>query len=151
MAAILLVDDDEGLRFLVAEYLSSAGHDCTQAGTVAQARLRLSSRRFDMIVSDFNMPRESGLDLLQLVLSEYGGTLFIMMTGDESIEIRRKALKMGAYECIRKPFKLSDLLTFISRVLSQEIRYGHSAVHHIPSPLPQTYKIRATPVPVGRG
>ena len=132
MAAILLVDDDDSLRFLVGELLQLVGHDCTQAGSVSQARAWLRVKRFEMIISDFNMPRESGLDLLRHVLSEYPGMLFIMVTGESSPEIRRKALNMGIYDYIVKPFRLSGLLMSVSKALSENCQRDPMSIIRTP-------------------
>ena len=119
MAAILLVDDDDLFRSLVGMFLDTVGYVCSQAVSVTQARAWLMTKQFDLILSDFNMPRESGLDLLEYVSVEHPETPFIMMTGESSPAIRRRALEMGARECLTKPFRLNGLVTTLKQVLAE--------------------------------
>ena len=67
MARILIVDDDEDFLRLMGEYLESVALEHDLAVSAEQARNRLKCSGYDMVVSDFNMPGESGLDLLRYV------------------------------------------------------------------------------------
>jgi DNA-binding NtrC family response regulator len=138
MAAILLVDDDDLFRSLVGMFLDTAGHVCSEAVSVAQARAWLMAKRFDLVVSDFNMPRESGLDLLRHVLGEYPGTPFLMMTGETRPEVRRQALDLGAVECIIKPFRMWSLLKSVTRALSKGAHEAPKDLVRRPNSLPMT-------------
>jgi FixJ family two-component response regulator len=62
-----------------------------------------------VIVSDFKMPGESGLDLFRYVSSMYPGTPFILITGCDDKRIKRESMKMGVRAFIEKPFYLSEL------------------------------------------
>ena len=104
MARILIVDDDEDLLHLMGEYLESAGLEYHQAVGAEQARNRLKRFGYDMIVSDFNMPGESGLDLLRYVSSIYPETPFVLWTGCDDQRIKREAIRMGVHAYIQKPF-----------------------------------------------
>jgi len=154
MAAILLVDDDDFFRFLVSEFLENVGYKCSQAENVAQARNWLKNKKFELVISDFNMPRESGLDLLRYVRSQSPLTPFIMVTGEDSLEIRRKALNMGAYEYFVKPFKLHRLLMCVSRVLSQGRQQNPGELGrptYTPTPYPHPGRSPLTLQARGRG
>lgn len=74
MAKILIVDDDEDLLRLRGEYLQSVGLQHDLAVSAEQALNRLKRSRYDLLVSDFSMPGESGLDLLHYVSSMYPET-----------------------------------------------------------------------------
>ena len=63
MNKVLLVDDDEDLLFLIGEYLDAFGIEFDLAESAAQARKRLKYCEYDLVVSDLNMPGESGFDL----------------------------------------------------------------------------------------
>jgi two-component system, OmpR family, phosphate regulon response regulator OmpR len=138
MAAILLVDDDDLLRSLVGMFLDTAGHVCSEAVSVAQARAWLATKKFDLVLSDFNMPRESGLVLLRHVLGEYPGTPFIMITGETNPAVRREALDSGVYECILKPFRMWGLLKIVTQALSKGSTQGPRELVRRPLTLPVT-------------
>ncbi len=113
MAKILLVDDDEDFLMLLGEYLNLRDQQFDKANSVGQARRFLRKTRYDMIISDFNMPMESGLDLLHHVSNRYPETPFVLMTGCEDNRVKREAMRMGAAAFIAKPFSLDELMETI--------------------------------------
>ncbi len=117
MARILIVDDDKGLLLIISEYLSAYGFELELAHSAAQARHFLERSECDAILSDFNMPGESGLDLLGHVSSRYPGVPFIMMTGCGTPTLEDKAMQMGGSGYLEKPFRLKDLVGTIEQVL----------------------------------
>jgi len=114
MATVLIVDDDQGIRFLMSEYLNAYGFQAMTAGSAAQARSRLKHSRYDFIISDFDMPGESGLDLFRYVSCRYPDVPFILMTGSYDSRVKRDALRMGVYKFLEKPFQFSELMKTIS-------------------------------------
>jgi two-component system response regulator PilR (NtrC family) len=113
MARILIVDDDENLLDLMGVYLKSVGLEHDLAISAEQARNSLKCSVYDVIVSDFNMPGESGLDLLHYVSSMYPGTPFVLMTGCDDPQIKRESIRMGVHAYIQKPFYLNELYQII--------------------------------------
>jgi DNA-binding NtrC family response regulator len=114
MNKVLLVDDDEDLLFLIGEYLDAFGIEFDLAESAAQARKRLKYCEYDLVVSDLNMPGESGFDLFRSVSSRYPGLPFILMSGNRDPRLRREAISMGICEFLDKPFHLSDLKRIIT-------------------------------------
>jgi two-component system, OmpR family, phosphate regulon response regulator OmpR len=120
MPRILIVDDDDILRGMLADFLQEQGYECTPAENVAKARGHLSKKKFQLTLSDFNMPSESGLDLLRYVKSRAHATPFILMSAEANAELRNEALDLGAAACIAKPFRLHELLKRIESALCME-------------------------------
>jgi len=116
MTRILIVDDDPDLRFLISGYLSARGFEVELASDVPQARSHLKRYQFDVIISDFSMPGESGIDLLDFVSRRYPGLPFIMMSGLCMAGLKSEAMKRGSYGCIEKPFELKELVEAIDMV-----------------------------------
>ena len=114
MNKVLLVDDDEDLLFLISEYLGAYGIEFDLAESAAQARKRLKYCEYDLIISDLNMPGESGFDLFRSVSSRYPGLPFILMSGNRDPRLRREAVSMGICNFLEKPFLLSDLKRIIT-------------------------------------
>jgi len=110
MARILVVDDDESIRWMITEFLQRQGHECTPAENVAEAFRHLHKKSFELAISDFNMPSQTGLDLLRYVSSNSPSTSFILISAEIDACLRQKALKLGAVACMVKPFKLQELL-----------------------------------------
>ncbi|MGA2404044.1 MAG: response regulator [Syntrophobacteraceae bacterium] len=113
MCKVLLVDDDEDLLFLIGEYLQAHGIEFDLAQSAAQARKRLKYCKYDLVISDLNMPDESGLDLFRSVSSRRPGLPFILMSGNLDSRLRREAMSMGVCDFVEKPFYLSDLKQII--------------------------------------
>lgn len=113
MAKILVVDDNDALRSIIVDFLRMHGHECDEAATAAQARTRLVEKKFDLALSDLQMPCESGLDLLRYVVAGFPSTCFVLMSGSFDRDIRRRAMGMGALRCLSKPFKLTELLRIV--------------------------------------
>jgi DNA-binding NtrC family response regulator len=126
MARILIVDDDETLVLIMSEYLSAYGIESELAYNVAQARHYLDHSACDAIISDFNMPGESGLDLLCHVSSRYPGLPFIMMTGCSTSKLKDKAMKMGSSAYLTKPFRLAELVGIIETALNFSNQGAHA-------------------------
>ncbi len=113
MCKILLVDDDEDFLLLLGEYMSLRDQQFDKAGSCDEARSLLRNNRYDIVISDFNMPLESGLDLFYHVSKTHPGIPFILMTGCEDDLVQQKAIRMGVSAYIKKPFHLSELMDTI--------------------------------------
>jgi DNA-binding NtrC family response regulator len=118
MPRILIVDDDEGFARIIGEYLRACGFESEPAASAAQARNCLMHSQYAAVLSDFQMPGESGLDLLSHVKSQYPGLPYVMMTGAQSSRLKHEAMKMGSNGYIEKPFQLEDLVKAIAAVLA---------------------------------
>jgi len=112
-ARVLIVDDETDFLLLIGQYLEAKGIDFELAGSVAQARKHLTDSRFDAVISDFNMPGESGLDLFQFISSSYPGLKFVLMTGCTDAGLKRKARRLGICGYLEKPFAMYDLMKVI--------------------------------------
>ncbi len=116
MARILIVDDDKDLLYLMSEFLGAYGFELELACSAAQAKKCLDKTHFDAVVSDFMMPGENGLDLLDYVASHFPGLPFIMMTGSCLPHLKEEAMKKGSSGYVLKPFEFRDLAGTIDMV-----------------------------------
>jgi putative two-component system response regulator len=108
-ARILIVDDERYVRDLIRRILERAGHVCATADNGFQARRQLTTRPFELIVCDLQMPGESGLDVISHVRRSYPDTAAIMVTGVDDERLAGQALSLGAYGYVVKPFSPMDL------------------------------------------
>ena len=107
IARILIVDDDEDFLSLIGVYLESVGLEYDLAFSAEQARNCLKRYAYDVVVSDFKMPGESGLDLFRHVSSLYPETPFVLITGCDDLRIKRESMRMGVH-CIHSKTILSE-------------------------------------------
>lgn len=114
---ILVVDDEDQIRSLLARLLQAHGHECAVASSPAEARRLLSGARFELVLSDVNMPGESGLDFAQEVLADYPDTAVVMVTGAEDGRHAETALANGAYGYLLKPFRPNELVINVANAL----------------------------------
>jgi two-component system, NtrC family, response regulator HydG len=112
---ILIVDDEAGVRFALAELLRDAGHDVVEAEHAPAALAALDAAGADVVISDLNMPAMSGLALLEEIRARHPRLLFVLLTahGDERVAV--EALKLGAYHYVPKPFDNDEILAVIER------------------------------------
>jgi two-component system response regulator AtoC len=110
MAAVLVVDDDAGIRESTAMALSKVGHRTMQAGDAPSALRLLREHRFDVVVSDIYMPGQDGLELLEAIAARPDPPRVILMTARGSIETTALAHRGGAFDYLAKPFELSEMI-----------------------------------------
>lgn len=118
MAKILVVDDSKSTRFMVATVLASAGHQITEARDGLEALRMAQTEKYNLVVSDINMPMMDGLELLkELRKTEgYRFTPIIILTTAESDGMKLKGREAGATAWITKPFSTAKLLEVIKKI-----------------------------------
>jgi two-component system response regulator PilR (NtrC family) len=121
---ILVVDDEESIRELLAEYLSNCGYEVTCAASGQEALSYYKSSRFDVVVSDLMMSPIDGMELLSEIKKFDSEALFIMVTGYPSIDTALEAVKKGAKDYITKPFNIDDIRLKIERVVLERSLRG---------------------------
>ena len=114
---ILVVDDDEGVRTLVATLLSSRGHSCATAADGPQALEKMKSDRFDAVITDIVMGEMDGFALTKEILERYPGTPVMAMTGYGTERSAQDAIEAGAREFIEKPFSLDAFVIRFDKMM----------------------------------
>ncbi len=112
-AKILVVEDDSFLRTLLMEVLSLEGHLIESAESAEEAIIKIEKQKFDVLLTDVNLPGKSGLELLPICLQHNPDTYLLVMTGYASIDTAVQAMKLGASDFLCKPIALSDLISVI--------------------------------------
>src|SRR5688572_30350922 len=107
---VLIVDDEDQIRTLLARLLGAHGYVCDAAESAAEARRMLKETNYGLVLSDVTMPGESGLDFMREVLAQYRDVAVVMVTGMDDPSYARAATEHGAYGYVLKPFKPNELL-----------------------------------------
>jgi two-component system phosphate regulon response regulator OmpR len=115
---VLVVDDDDKLRKLLVRYLTEHGYLAAAAANAAEARAKLTSFTFDLIVLDLMMPGESGLDFA-LDLRRRTLVPILMLTAMSEPGDRIAGLERGADDYMVKPFEPRELLLRIGNILKR--------------------------------
>ena len=113
------MDDDEGLRTCIAEYLEGRGHQIHQACDGFQASVYLEHLEADLVISDIQMPRMDGITLLKTLRKRSNDVPVILMTGDGSFKQTVEALRSQAYRFFRKPIKLHELQACVDQLVER--------------------------------
>jgi len=119
---LLVVDDDARLRELLRRYLTDSGFRVTGAASAREARARLASFAFDLIVLDVMMPGENGLDLTRALRTERtaaGPVPVLLLTAMAEPEDRINGLEQGADDFLAKPFEPRELVLRIRNILQR--------------------------------
>lgn len=115
---ILVVDDEEAIREIVASMLSAAGYTCKQAGSGMEALATLTSgEQFELMLSDLMMADLDGIGLLERTKEKYPDMPVVMVTAVHDISVALAAIRNGAYDYLLKPFEREQLLNTVSRAL----------------------------------
>jgi two-component system phosphate regulon response regulator OmpR len=115
---ILVVDDDQRIRDLLAQYLHQNGFRVTTAGDTATARATMSGLVFDIVILDVMMPGENGLSLAR-DLKSTSNVPICMLTARAEPEERIEGLEAGVDDYIAKPFEPRELLLRIQNILKR--------------------------------
>jgi two-component system response regulator MprA len=114
---ILIVDDEQDARELIASVLGEAGYSVELAGDGFEAINKLSAVRPDLVLTDLRMPGLTGVDLAQRIRA-LGDVPIILMTGTETHDLCTGAEAYGAVACLTKPINLDELLWTIDTALA---------------------------------
>jgi two-component system response regulator HydG len=114
---ILVVDDDSEMCRMVSDILKGEGFSVVAVHDSLEAAKLLSKEEFDVMVTDLKMKGLKGLDLLEEANKVAPLTPVIIITAFGTIESAIKAMKMGAYDYITKPFKMDELVLTVRKAL----------------------------------
>ena len=112
----MVVDDHQSIRKLCTTVGNSVGFDCKEAENAEAALAQLETVSPDLILADLMMANMSGLDFLQEIKRILPLTEIAIMTGHGSIETAVKAMKLGAYDYITKPFRIEEFKLLLRRM-----------------------------------
>ncbi len=128
---VLIVDDEEQMRELLAKVLEKNGYQVAAAGDGAQALALLEKEPVDLVVTDVRMPGLGGMEALKSIKELNPDIIVIIMTAFGSIDQAVQAVKEGAYDYINKPFKIDEMLLTIGKALEERrLRHEVTALRH---------------------
>jgi two-component system phosphate regulon response regulator OmpR len=119
-AHLLVIDDDQRLRDLLRRYLVESGFRVTTAGDAAEARVKLQSMEFDLLIVDVMMPGETGLQLTES-LRQTNQVPILLLTAMAEAENRIDGLERGADDYLTKPFEPRELVLRIRNILARVV------------------------------
>lgn len=117
MASILVIEDEDNLRFSIRQSLTKSGHDVAEAASVDAAWEATRQRDFDLALCDINLGTQNGLDLVARLREDGFEGAVIVMTAYGSVGSAVQAMKNGADDYLQKPLSLEELGLIVSRAL----------------------------------
>ena len=130
---ILVVDDDESLRWVTQAQLQQAGYQVDASASGDDALDRIHDAPPDLVITDLMMPGMSGVELLKKIRTDYPEVIVILVTAFGTVENAVEAIKAGAYDYITKPVNIDELLLIVRRGLEhldlrEEVRILRSSL-----------------------
>jgi len=113
--SVLVVDDERPTRLLMEKELPRAGYTVTTAESGEEALERLRAADFDVILLDLKMPGIGGMEALRRIRESGAAGEVVILTGHPDVDSAIAAMKLGAYDYLTKPFKLSELEEILRR------------------------------------
>jgi two-component system, NtrC family, response regulator AtoC len=121
---VLVVDDDKSMIELLSERLKRRQFEVVTALGAAEARVAFDSAEADVVVTDLNMPGQSGIQFCEWVVTNRSDTPVIVITAFGSLDTAIAAIRAGAYDFIPKPFEIDVLAIALERAIK------HRELHH---------------------
>ncbi|HXY54853.1 MAG TPA: response regulator [Nitrospirota bacterium] len=123
MKNVLIVEDSKAIRSMMRVSLEEMGEFfAVEAGNGFEALKTLPTRRFNLIITDINMPDINGLELISFVKSNaaYKDIPLIIVSTEKSEEDQKRGIALGATGYVVKPFKKEDLMAAVNKALEGE-------------------------------
>ena len=117
MKKILIVDDEEGVRFSIGNILAYEGYSLDFAESYEEAVALLEQTRYELVLTDIILGGKSGIDVLRTIKELDPPCPVILLTGAPSIETASEAVRLGAYDYLQKPVTKSALIRIVEKVL----------------------------------
>lgn len=113
---VLIVEDEKIKRITLTDALLEKGYDVLALDDPIEAINVLKEKGFDVVVTDIRLPQMNGLDLLEKVKSLKPDTTVIVMTAYATVDTAVRAMKLGAYDYVIKPFSSEELILILERL-----------------------------------
>jgi DNA-binding NtrC family response regulator len=117
---ILIIDDEEIIRESCGRVLEPAGYEVKTAKSGNEGLHILDADTVDLVLTDLKMPDVDGIEILIKIKENWPDTEVIIMTGYGTVSTAVKAMKMGVFDYIEKPFSPDDLLSLVARAFSRQ-------------------------------
>lgn len=106
---VLIVEDDAATRRLYKFLLTNGGYTVLEAEDGVMALEQLARHHCDLVITDMNMPRMDGMELIQAIRRDYSSIYVIMITAFGTPDTEKQALRIGANDYLAKPFDFEEL------------------------------------------
>jgi DNA-binding NtrC family response regulator len=116
---ILFTDDEKTFRNIMTKELTRMGYNVTGCGSGAETIEKMREKDFDVVILDMNMPVMDGIETMKRVKEMEPTTEVIVLTGQGTIENAVQATKLGAYDYLTKPCKLTELCVLLQKALEK--------------------------------
>ncbi len=117
MARILIIEDEDNVRFSLTQALNRVGHEVSEAGNVTTAWKLVQQRDFDLILTDVNLEGEDGVELVSRAREEGFDGAIIVVTAYGTVDNAVRAMKCGADDYLQKPLRLDELALLVEKML----------------------------------
>ncbi len=128
--SVLVVDDEESMRIFLSVMLGKEGYSVHTAADGREAYELFRRRPFDLVIEDLKMPEMDGIELLALLKKEDPRALVIIMTAYSTWDSAVEAMRLGAYDYIKKPFDNRDIKATVARAIN--LKKLFEATHSTP-------------------
>ena len=115
---IMVVDDEAGIRALLSDALIQKGYNVTLAKNGMDSLKQLRKHRFDLLITDVNMPKLDGLELIRMMKKNGRKEKVVLISGDPVVNLDRES--MPVFAKLRKPFGMRQLLDTVVSALESK-------------------------------
>ena len=127
---ILVVDDEKLIRGTLRDRLEKEGYLVGEADTGAAAMEQLRQEEWDLLLLDFKLPDTDGLEILRHAKERRPAPAVILMTAFASVQNAVEAMRLGAYDYVKKPFNLDELVLECERALETVLLRAEVSRYH---------------------
>ena len=113
---ILVIDDEDIVRLSCSRTLVPEGYELKMAKNGPEGLQMLAEDTFDLVLTDLKMPNMDGIEVLAKIKEKWPATDVVIVTGYQTVETAVKAIKLGAFDYIEKPFTPDTLIATVSNV-----------------------------------
>jgi len=138
MADILLVDDEKSVRTTMAMMLKRVGYQVEEVVNGKAALEKIKDQFYDLVITDLKMEPVDGMEVLRQVKAIHDATEVVVMTAFSTVESGVEAMKLGAYDYIKKPFDKDEFLILVEKALERKELI--SEVEHLQDELREKYR-----------
>jgi DNA-binding NtrC family response regulator len=117
---ILVIDDEAIVRTSCSRTLSPEGYEVKLSQNGADAMKMLEEESFDLVLTDLKMPDIDGIEVLKMIKQRWPRTEVIVVTGYQTVDTAVKAIKLGAFDYLEKPFTPDSLVAAVNNAIANK-------------------------------